>query len=197
MEIQLLNYLPLYIFIALMVSTPGPANLLFMSAGLNHGFKATLPFLAANIAGMVAINMGMAIGLGSLIRENVMLANTLTIISVCYMVYLSLGSWNSNQGAQEVSRRALSFKKGLLVQPLSPKSWMMVTLAYSQFSGLFSSSMEMYVVIVGFFALCQLLFHSSWSMAGVLLQRSLGGSLWLNRSLILLTIAVVLWAALQ
>lgn len=39
--------LPLWGFIVVMVATPGPANLLLMSAGAQQGFLRTLPFIAA------------------------------------------------------------------------------------------------------------------------------------------------------
>ncbi len=56
------NYFPLWGFIILMVSTPGPANLLLMSAGAQRGFQRTLPFLSGLVMGKLALNVAMALG---------------------------------------------------------------------------------------------------------------------------------------
>ena len=38
-------YSALFIFATIMVITPGPANLLLMSAGAQHGFYKSVPFV--------------------------------------------------------------------------------------------------------------------------------------------------------
>ena len=50
-----------------MVGTPGPANLLIMSAGAQYGFRDCLPFGLGLIAGKLMLNLAMAIGLGTLL----------------------------------------------------------------------------------------------------------------------------------
>ncbi len=194
MNIQLDTYIPLWTFIALMVMTPGPANLLFMSSGLHGGLRATMPFLAGNITGMLILNVGMAIGIGGLLRTHSEIEGLLTLISVSYMIYLTINGWNSQADLGSSEKSALSFTKGVFVQPLSPKSWLMTTLAYSQFATGFNSNLEVYLIVPLSFAVFQLIFHSSWCFAGSLLQQTIGENLILNRVLIILTISVVFWA---
>ena len=72
----------------------------------------------------------------------------------------------------------------------------MVVLAFSEFMPVTPTVAEQYLLIPLSFVLAQLIFHSSWCLAGVMLRRALGASKVLSRGLALLTIAVVLWALL-
>ena len=56
--------LPLWGFIVVMVATPGPANLLLMSAGAQQGFLRTLPFIGGLVVGKLLLNLALALGLG-------------------------------------------------------------------------------------------------------------------------------------
>jgi threonine/homoserine/homoserine lactone efflux protein len=72
----------------------------------------------------------------------------------------------------------------------------MVLLAFSEFLPPTPSMFEQYLLIPLSFAVAQLVFHSLWCLAGVLLQRAVGASALLNRSLSVLTVGVVVWAVL-
>ena len=52
------------------------------------------------------------------------------------------------------------------------------------------------IVIVTSFAVVQIFVHNFWSFLGAVLSRTLPNSIILSRSLILLTIVVIIWAVL-
>ena len=55
-------YGTLWIFIVVMVSTPGPANLLIMAAGAQQGFWPCVPFNTVKpIVGKLLLNLAMAL----------------------------------------------------------------------------------------------------------------------------------------
>ena len=64
------TYFSLWLFILFMVATPGPANLLLMSAGATHGYLRLLPFLLGLIVGKLAMNLAISWGLADLIVHN-------------------------------------------------------------------------------------------------------------------------------
>ena len=186
-------YGALWIFIVLMVSTPGPANLLIMTAGAQQGFWPCVPFNMGLIVGKLLLNLAMALGLTVLVQQHPTVAKVFALVSAVYMSWLALQGWNAHLKAAKQDTR-LSFRQGLIVHPLSPKTWVMVVLAFSEFLPPTPSLAEQYVLIPLSFALAQLVFHSCWCLAGVLLQRALGASVALTRGLALLTIVVVWWA---
>ena len=189
------SYGALWLFIVLMVSTPGPANLLIMTAGAQYGFARCIPFNIGLISGKLLLNVAMALGLTSILQQYPEIAKVFAVLSVAYMIWLSLRGWNAHIDTQRPDRE-LSFRDGVFVHPLSPKAWVMAVLAFSEFMPATPTVAEQYLLIPLSFVLAQLVFHSSWCLAGVMLRRALGASKVLNRGLALLTIAVVLWALL-
>ena len=189
------HYGALWIFIILMVSTPGPANLLIMSAAAQHGFWRCMPFNLGLIVGKLLLNVAMALGLTALVQQFPTVAKVFALLSAGYMTWLALRGWNAHlQTSQQNSE--LRFREGLIVHPLSPKTWVMVVLAFTEFLPPAPSFAEQYLLIPLSFAIAQLVFHSAWCLGGVILQRALGTSALLNRSLAILTVGVVLWAVL-
>ena len=189
------SYGALWLFIVLMVSTPGQANLLIMTAGAQYGFARCIPFNIGLISGKLLLNVAMAFGLTSIVQQYPEIAKVFAVLSVAYMIWLSLRGWNAHIDTQRPDRE-LSFRDGVFVHPLSPKAWVMAVLAFSEFMPATPTVAEQYLLIPLSFVLAQLVFHSSWCLAGVMLRRALGASKVLNRGLALLTIAVVLWALL-
>ena len=189
------SYGALWLFIVLMVSTPGPANLLIMTAGAQYGFARCIPFNIGLISGKLLLNVAMAFGLTSIVQQYPEIAKVFAVLSVAYMIWLSLRGWNAHIDTQRPDRE-LSFRDGVFVHPLSPKAWVMAVLAFSEFMPATPTVAEQYLLIPLSFVLAQLVFHSSWCLAGVMLRRALGASKVLNRGLALLTIAVVLSALL-
>lgn len=189
------NYFPLWGFIILMVSTPGPANLLLMSAGAQRGFQRTLPFLSGLVMGKLALNVAMALGFMTMLLNSPRLLTTLAWISAGYMAYLALRQWTPPPDSARTSN-AMGFLQGLVVHPLSPKTWMMTTLAFSQFAPGFPTEIERLVVVPLSFLVFQVVFHSLWCLAGAALGRIITRSVLVHRGLILVTLAVIAWVLL-
>jgi threonine/homoserine/homoserine lactone efflux protein len=109
------------------------------------------------------------------------------------MIWLALQSWN-NRVAAGASLSPFSFRHGVIVHPLNPKAWVMVILAWSQFAPALGPLEIQLVLVTAGFAVIQLVFHTMWCFSGALLQRALPRSRWLTRSMILMTVAIVIWA---
>lgn len=189
------TYLALWAFIAAMVATPGPANMLLMTAGAQQGYFKTLPFISGLLAGKLFLNLALAFGLMQVIDTNPEIASVFVFASAGYMAYLALRNWTPP--SSQISQSRFSFWAGAIVHPLSPKTWVMATLALSQFGGGFATELERILVVPLSFLGAQLCFHSLWCLAGAALSRALDQSLIVHRALILLTLAVIVWAVLQ
>ena len=187
--------LPLWGFIVVMVATPGPANLLLMSAGAQQGFLRTLPFIGGLVVGKLLLNLALALGLVGLLPEGSVMRRVFILLSASYMAYLALRNWTPSAIANKPSR--FSFLAGTIVHPLSPKTWVMATLALSSFSNGFDSPGERLLVVPLSFLIAQVFFHSLWCLAGAALSRVFQQSLVLHRALIVLTLGVILWAVLR
>lgn len=189
------TYLALWAFIVAMVATPGPANMLLMTAGAQQGYVRTLPFIGGLVAGKLVLNVALAFGLMQVIESYPDIAEVFIFVSAGYMAYLALRNWTPS--SINPSQNRFSFWTGAVVHPLSPKTWMMATLALSQFGGDFATELEQMVVVPLSFLIVQVCFHSLWCLAGAGLSRALDQSLIVHRALILLTLGVIVWAVLQ
>jgi len=108
---------------------------------------------------------------------------------------LSVLTLRSQVGDSKISVR-LSWRTGLIVHPLNPKAWVMIILAWTEFGPHLGSIVQQTMIISLSFSVAQLIFHSLWALAGLLLSRAFGASLWLNRLLVLATCSFVIWTVL-
>ena len=185
----------LWAFIILMVGTPGPANLLAMSAGSQLGFYKCIPFNLGLTLGKILLNTAMGLGLGVLLVNFTTFQTTIKFLGAGYMIYLALKSWNTNIKNNE-GKPNIGWKQGILVHPLNPKAWVMTLIAWTEFGPQLGNFTVQFIVITSSFALTQIFVHNLWSLLGAILSRSLSNSIILSRALILITVAVILWAVL-
>ena len=166
-------YSALFIFATIMVITPGPANLLLMSAGAQHGFYKSVPFVIGVTCGKLFLTIGLGIGFLTLLNSNPILVSIIKVIGTAYICWLSWKilflSFQSTGGEQ--NEKAPNFLNGLLVHPLNPKAWMMVILACTAFQGQ-GLSTETIPNIAIIFLLIQLIFHSAWFLFGAIVRKA-------------------------
>jgi len=62
-------FLSLLAFVAFMVGTPGPANLIVMLAGVRQGLRQSFSFILGLIVGKVALNLFIGFGFGLVLAE--------------------------------------------------------------------------------------------------------------------------------
>ena len=185
----------LWIFIIFMVGTPGPANLLIMTIGSKHGMRTAMRFNMGLVSGKIFLNMAMAIGVGVFLTNQPVFLDVLKYLSGAVMIYLSLYTLRGQESGSEEARN-IGWCAGLIVHPLNPKAWVMTILAWTEFGPNLGSLGYQILIIGSSFAAAQVILHSLWALAGVLLSRALGKNVWLNRILVLLTCAVVMWTVL-
>ena len=194
-------YLALLGFIAFMVGTPGPANLVAMLAGVTQGLRGCFGFISGLILGKLGLNLLIGFGFGVVLAVDPVLQKALTYASASYMIWLTVRSWprsvNPVRNQYHPSAVTFRFRDGVIIHPLNPKAWVMVVLAWGHFApALGDFSLQLPVVILSF-AISQLVFHSLWCALGSYLGKSFAHGQLLAKLMIILTILVVLAALLH
>ena len=155
-----------------MVASPGPANVLLFALGTKQKIKRSIPFIISVVLSKQLIIW--PIGLGIVIIDNVSNEYYLAMKMVSLIFILWVGykivtmdfslsntseSWNPK------------FYHGLMVHPLNPKAWVMVSLSFTTYH---KSEVTLLTIpgIAVTFLLIQLLFHSVWFSAGALFRKS-------------------------
>ena len=195
----MLAFFTLLAFVAFMVGTPGPANLILMLAGVRQGLRQCIGFILGLIVGKIVLNLVIGFGFGIVLAEAPIWQVLLSYFSAGYMVWLALKSWpasgvdtNSAEPAQDHFR----FLNGLFVHPLNPKAWVMCVLAWGKFAPALGDFLVQLFVVVLTFAICQLCLHSLWCWLGTIMNKSLRNNVRLTRAIIISTVIIVLIAVL-
>ena len=194
------DYFNLLLFIMVMVGTPGPANMLLMTAGSKFGFSAAIPFIVGVTGGKFLLNLLLVFGLYHWLEKEPLLLEGLKFVSAGYMIWLSLGMMRGQQEAKtEETARPPGIVAGLIVHPLNPKAWAMVTIALADFGPLMPDPISRFLVIAGSFMMVQIVFHSLWCYGGSQLMRLISADrarITFQRILAILTVLLVLWIVL-
>lgn len=190
------SLLPLIIFAASQVGTPGPANMALLATGARYGFRAALPFVAGVALGKQLIIWPIGFGLMELAAWAPWLFTALKFVSAAYIIWLAWKVANLRLSTDQDAARAPGFAAGLIVHPLNPKAWAMIVGGFTAFIPEGTPSLTATATIAAVLLACQIVLHPMWTLAGDRIARLLAGSKYepyLMWTLAALTVASVLF----
>ena len=153
------------IFAASMVGTPGPANMVLMSAGARFGLRRALPFVSGVLLGKQIIIWPIGFGLMELAGRAPIIFDVLKWVSVAYIFWLAWRIAGSRiHGADRGS--VPGFLAGLIVHPLNPKAWAMVIVGFTSFVHADTSALEATATIALCLMAVQFVLHPLWTLGG-------------------------------
>lgn len=168
------------LFAAIMTGTPGPGNMLMVALGAHGGMRQVIPVLLATLFSAAVMNFLVGLGLGSLITENETLAMALKVTSMAYMLYLAWKLANMHLAAAG-NGAGIGFREGLLIHPLSPKSWAMSIVGFTTYFTPTGSPIDEAIVFVLIFQVMHATAHLSWALLGQSLLQWVGHGQTLTR----------------
>lgn len=188
---------PLIIFAASQIGTPGPANMALLTSGAQFGLRRSIPFIAGVALGKQLIIW--PIGLGLLgIGANIPAAlNILKWLSLAVILWLAWRiAWMRLQPGSETGR-PFTFFLGLLVHPFNPKAWAMIIAAFTTFIGSETDPIWATCVVAATLLGLQVILHPIWAWGGERIAAVVAGTA-AERGLMIflaaLTVASVIYA---
>lgn len=188
--------IPLAIFAASQVGTPGPANMALLATGARYGFRAALPFVAGVALGKQLIIWPIGFGLMELAAAAPAVFTALKYASAAYIIWLAWKVANLRLGQQTADAKAPGFAAGLIVHPLNPKAWAMIVGSFTAFVGPDIPTLTATATVAAVLLVCQLVMHPLWTLGGQTIARTVAGTRaepYLMWSLAALTVASVLF----
>ncbi len=155
--------------------TPGPSNLILLTASANFGFWRSIPLVLGISLGFLSMLLIVGFGLGQVLRANEALYTVLKILSLFYILWLAWKIARSTplkSGGSETAPRPLTFLQMALLQWVNPKAWavaLTVTVAYTTPTNYAASLLLMTLV----FGLVNLPSVSAWAVFGSVLRNIL------------------------
>ena len=195
-----LSLVPLLVFFASQVGTPGPANMALLATGARYGLRTALPFVAGVAVGKQFIIWPIGFGLMGVLSAYPVVFATLKFASAAYILWLAWKVANLKLAPGRAGDSAPGFAAGLIVHPLNPKAWAMITAGFTNFVEPGTSTVFATAVIAACLFACQLVLHPLWCWGGDRLAATVAGKpaeRWLMWVLAALTVLSVLFVLVQ
>ncbi|KIN72449.1 LysE family transport protein [Sulfitobacter guttiformis KCTC 32187] len=168
--------LPLAIFAASQIGTPGPANMALLATGARFGFRAALPFVAGVALGKQLIIWPIGFGLMGLAASAPALFTLLKYISAAYIIWLAWKVANLRLGHGDPAANVPGFGAGLIVHPLNPKAWAMIVGSFTAFVGPDIPTLTATATVAAILLACQLVMHPLWTLGGSAIAQTVAGT---------------------
>lgn len=163
------------IFAASQVGTPGPANMTLLSTGARYGFRAALPFVGGVVLGKQLIIWPIGFGLMELARHLPGLFEVLKWASAAYICWLAWKIANLRLSANSGVASVPGFGAGLLVHPLNPKAWAMITTGFTAYVTPGTPPLQATAQIAICLLTTQVLLHPVWTFGGARIASLVSG----------------------
>ncbi len=189
--------LPFLTFAASQVGTPGPANMVLLATGARFGLRRVLPFVAGVALGKQLIIWPLGLGLLALQDDFPSVFQALKWVSVVYVLWLAYRVAGLRLHVGDVDAKPPGFLAGLIVHPLNPKAWGMITTGLTTFVVAGTPPLQATATIAICLLGLQVLLHPVWTYAGQWIAVGLAGKpgeKYLMWTLAGLTVASVFYA---
>ena len=143
--------------------TPGPVNIVALSAGLNHGVRQSLGHITGATIGFTLLLVLVGLGLQSLFEQVPLAGEVLRWGGVAFLLYMAaMLAMSKTHDAHAEPAAAPSFWQGALMQWLNPKAWVASAAAVSAYT---RDGTGIAVLAIIFFILCYVSI-SAWAVMG-------------------------------
>ncbi|MEM9062072.1 MAG: LysE family translocator [Pseudomonadota bacterium] len=163
------------VFALAMVGTPGPANMILMTAGARFGLRPALPFVGGIVLGKQLIIWPIGFGLMTLAASVPWLFTALKWGSAAYILWLAWRIAGARIAPGSVDDTAPGLTAGLIVHPLNPKAWAMITAGFTNFVEAGTAPIDATLGIAAVFLAVQCLLHPLWCWGGERLSAFVAG----------------------
>ena len=187
------------LFAFAMIGTPGPANMILLTAGARFGLRGSLRFVAGIVLGKQLIIWPIGFGLMALAETAPIAFTVLKWMCAAYIAWLAWRIAGARIVPGETEENPPGFAAGLVVHPLNPKAWAMITTGFTAFVGAGTPALTATAGIAAVLLCVQCLLHPVWCWGGSQIGRLVGGTLaerWVMRGLAALTVLSVAYVLL-
>lgn len=169
------DLIPFAVFAAAMIGTPGPANMVLLTAGARFGLRAALPFVAGVALGKQLVIWPMGFGLLAVLTQLPWLFLALKYASVAYILYLAWRIAGARIAPGMAPQAPPRFADGLIVHPLNPKAWAMISAGFTSYVDVGTPALTATLSIAACLLAVQILMHPLWCWGGERLAAAISG----------------------
>lgn len=162
-------------FGASQVGSPGPANMALLSVGARFGLRGAWPFVAGVVLGKQLLIWPIGFGLMELAGRAPLVFTGLKWACLAYIAWLAWRIANMSLRLTDDGAQAPGFIAGLVVHPLNPKAWAMITTGFTTFVSPGTPALQATAIIAICLAANQIVLHPLWTLGGQQIARRVAG----------------------
>jgi len=163
-------YLSMAAFALASSITPGPVNVVALSAGARYGWRLTLRHVAGATVGFTALLLLSGLGLHRLLAHWPWLAMAIRCAGVLFLLYMAVKlARDEGRVSDDATPRPPTFCQGALMQWLNPKAWVACVAGMGAFVGNGDERLLWQFAAI-YFLVCYASI-ASWAWAGTGLRR--------------------------
>lgn len=165
---------------------PGPSVVFTVGRALAYGRRVALATVAGNTLGLITIVVLVALGLGVIVQESIVVYTVLKLAGAAYLIYLGVEAVRRRKEllaaeGPELSRGQMTWfraiRQGYVVGATNPKGYMMLAAVLPQFVDRGAGHLQLQMLLLGLLATAiGLLSDSLWAMVAAQLRT------WFNSS---------------
>jgi len=171
----------------ILIVIPGPSVVFVIGRALAYGRGVALASVAGNSLGLLTIVVLVAIGLGVVVQESMVVFNVLKLVGAAYLVYLGVEAvrrrkeflahdqGTAGRRASMTWRRAI--RQGYVVGVTNPKAYMILAAVLPQFVDRGAGHVQLQLLLLGLLAFAiGMVSDSAWAIVASQLRT------WFTRS---------------
>ena len=163
-----------FLFSVTAALTPGPANILVMSAGLRSGILGGLPSLGGTVLGMGLLMGASGIGLGAVLVAYPAAVTVLKVLGAAVLLWLSWKVATAPPLRSQSMPDPIGFWRIVLFQWVNPKAWVVAASAAATYGTSAGAPLALRAALLaGTFMLAAAPSVGLWLVFGAALQRVL------------------------
>ncbi|CAM4232483.1 LysE family translocator [Kerstersia similis] len=152
--------------------TPGPNNIMLTASGLNFGFRRSIPHILGVAMGFGIMVAVVGLGIGNLLTASPALFETIRVLGILYLLYLSwrIATAGAAPSSKSARGRPLGFVGAALFQWVNPKSWIITLSAVTSYTSNTNGSLTLFLTLGLIYTVVSLPAISAWAYMGSRLQ---------------------------
>jgi threonine/homoserine/homoserine lactone efflux protein len=168
-----MDYVALTLYLAVMIITPGPNNIMVTASGANYGLKATLPHIFGIISGTSIMAFLCCFGLGTMFAQIPLLQQILSWLGLAYMGYLSWKMLGIRSNEEKSKARPITFFEASLFQLVNVKAWIINITVASVFLPKTGELIVPTIIIITIASVLTFIGTCTWAQFGIALRHFL------------------------
>lgn len=158
--------------VAVLIVVPGPSVLFVVSRGVVLGRRAAVSTAVGNEAGLLIQAVAVAVGLGSIVEQSVVVFSVIKFAGALYLGYLGVQAWRhrkelsvTKENARPDTRTWKVLREGFIVGISNPKGFLIFAAVLPQFVNPEAGSIPLQMLLLGLVCVViALITDASWGL---------------------------------